>query len=95
MRKIEYINKDSMSHYVGIPDEAPDSHAMYGIVIGPPDLSNLELPKQVEVRLNNELFVRGLITIADVRKRRIDVLGALQSALAVDVAKVIEIYKET
>lgn len=78
---------------VVIPADAPDSDAPKGIVIGPPDLDSLGLPRSIEVRLNNELFARGLLRRADVMKRPQEVFAALQAALRVDVAAVTNLYE--
>lgn len=65
----------------------------FGVVIGPPYLDGLELPDSVMVRLHNELFYRRLFTLADVRRRPIDVDGALRAALKLDVQKILEAYR--
>lgn len=85
-------DKEGRITIVEVPDDAPSSHDRYGIEIGPPDLSELGLPPEIEVRLNNELYHRGIITRNDAIKRRNDVLGALQAALKIHVQKVIEAY---
>lgn len=64
----------------------------YGIVIGPPDLSHLGLPHEVETRLNNELYVRGFITKKDVMKNRQEVMNAVLTAFTVTVDKIMESY---
>lgn len=77
-----------------IPDEAPDTEAELGIPAGPPDLSELELPLEVEVRLNNQLFHRSLFDWTDVRRRGGDVMGALLAALKLDAQRVINLYRD-
>lgn len=93
MRRVKYEDTRGFLFIVEIPDDAPDSEAKYGNPVGPPVLSGLGLPLEVERALNRELFARGLFTFADVRKRQMDVLSALKSALSLDVGKVMEAYK--
>jgi hypothetical protein len=75
-----------------VPDNAEEYEYSRGVVIGPPDLSSLGLPIEIETRLNDELYARGLIGINDVRKNRQEVLYALQTALAVTVERIMECY---
>lgn len=86
------IVRDGFKYRVQVPNDSLESTWQYGIVIGPPDLSVLQLDEETTKRLNNELFVRGLITEKDVRKRTHEVFGALQAALSVDVQTVIQAY---
>lgn len=77
-----------------VPDEASENTWQYGVLVGPPDLSELGLPEDIEVRLNNELFNRGLITKRDLRRRGAEVVAALQAALKVDAQRIIELYTD-
>lgn len=93
MKKVVHKDKKGRLFYVNIPDDAPESHASMGIPIGPPDLSDLGLPIATEVRLNNELFNRGLLIRKDVKSRPIEVFAALQSAFRVDAAAITNLYE--
>lgn len=62
------------------------------MIYGPVPLDALELPQDVNVRLHNELFNRGLLTADDVRRRPNDVLAALQIALRVNVQQIQNIF---
>lgn len=77
-----------------VPDDAPEETWEYGLVIGPPSLESLGLPPSIEVRLHNELYFRGLIQKADIKRRMPDVVAALQSALVVDAQRIAELYEE-
>ena len=77
-----------------MPDGAPESDAPKGLIVGPPSLEPLGLPLEIEVRIHNELFYRQLLTAADVRKRRMDVIGALMSALKVDGETIVQLYQK-
>lgn len=92
MREVVHTLRDGRKQKVLIPDNAPDSHAAMGVLVGPPDLDALQLPTALEVRLHNELFNRGLFTRKDVQKRPQEVFAALQSALRVDVAAIANLY---
>lgn len=93
MRESEYIDSEGRKWCVGLPDDAPDSHAPMGVRIGPPSLESLGLPKDIEVRLHNELYNRRLFSLADVERRRQDVLGAIMAIFRLDTQKVIELYR--
>lgn len=71
------------------PDETDLSR---GIVQGPPDITELNLPERVAVRLHNELFNRGLITRSDVKGRAMEVHAALQAAYHVDATAILNLY---
>lgn len=75
-----------------LPDNLPESDAKYGLMIGPPLLEHLGLPLHVEINLHNELFNRGIFTLAIARKQRNDLVAALQKALAIDADKILEAY---
>lgn len=87
------IEKLGKKYRVQVPDEAEQELWQYGIVLGPPDLSSLGLPPSIEVRLHNELHVRGLIQRSDLDRRASDVVAAIQSALKLDAQRVIAIYE--
>lgn len=86
------IVRDGFKYRVQVPNDSLESTWQYGIVVGPPDLSVLGFDEETNKRLNNELFVRGLITEKDVRKRAHEVFGALQAALSVDVQTIMQAY---
>lgn len=92
MREVDYTDDEGRWHRVLLPESAPDSAAHRGIPVGPPDLRALELPRDVEIRLHNQLFHRRLFTERDVRARGHDVLSALQSALRVSVQAITNVY---
>jgi len=71
-----------------------ESEAEIGIPLGPPDTRGLGLPDGIDVRLNNNLFNRGLITWDDVRRRPMEVTAALQSAYRLDAGRIISLYRE-
>lgn len=88
------IEKLGKKYRVQVPDEAAEELWQYGIVLGPPDLSSLGLPPSIEVRLHNELHVRGLITREDLARRSpADIVAAIQSALKLDAQGVIALYQ--
>lgn len=84
----EYKDDEGRWWVVAVPEGETD--LAMGIPIGPPDLSGLNLPLNIEVRLHNQLWSRGLITAKDIRgpNGSREVFAALQSALKVDVASV-------
>lgn len=93
MRRTTYEDAKGRKFLVELPDSAPDTHAKMGVRVGPPDLSKLELPVAVEVRLNNALFARGLYTRGDLIGRRQELFAALQSAYKTDVQVLDTLYE--
>lgn len=92
VRNATYKDDSGRLWSVILPDNAPDEHIKYGVVEGPPDISSLELPVHIEVRLHNELFHRRLFTYSDLKKRRPDLIGALQAAFSIDIQRLVTIY---
>ena len=88
------ITRDGKKYKAIVPDGSLEAMWQYGIIIGPPDLSGLRLPHEIEVRLNNELFNRGLISKKDLRNNINNVQGALMAALRVDVQTILAAYEE-
>jgi hypothetical protein len=95
MRETRYQDREGRRWQVLLPEGVPDSEAEKGVRLGPPDLTPLDLPLSLEVRLNNELHARGMIRDRDVRGRRADVIGALMAALAVDAGRISDLYALT
>lgn len=93
MRELEYTDEEGRKFKVLIPKSSPDDHARFGIILGPPDLSLLGLPRDTEIRLNNQLYYRRVLTLRDAVGRKRDVLAALQATFAVDVEKIVNQYR--
>lgn len=81
---------DGRYYYVTLPDNENDPTR--GIVLGPPDLSSLNLPQEIEEKLHLELFVRGIKDRKTAMKKREEIFAALQVAFAVTASKVMECY---
>lgn len=87
-----YKDLEGRQKVVLLPEGAPESDVDKGILVGPPPLDDLNLPIEVEVRLNNELFARGILEGRDVLRKRQEVQYAIQAALRLDVERVIGAY---
>lgn len=87
------IEKLGKKYKALVPDNDPPELWQYGIIVGPPDLSSLDLPPSIEVRLHNELYVRGLITKNDIKLRLRDLGLAIQFALGLDVQTLAALYE--
>ncbi len=94
MRIIDYIDDDGYKRRVSLPDDAPDTHANMGILVGPPNLAPLDLPPQHDLALNNELFDRGLLTAEDVQGRQEELSAALKRVLKLDILILQQLFKE-
>ncbi len=94
MKRVESVDRLGRKTAVWLPNDAPESDAYLGIPIGPPALDGLHLPKEIEIRLHNELFARGIFSLRDVNAERQNVVGALMSALKIDVEHIADIYRQ-
>jgi len=93
VKRLPYTDPDGRMWLVGLPDDRPDSDVAMGIPLAPPSLDSLGLPEEISIRLQNELVMRRLFDVKDVRKRRIDVIAALQAALRVNCQMVVDLYE--
>jgi hypothetical protein len=92
LQRIIYTDTEGRKKIVLLPAGTPETEAEKGIPVGPPSLAELNLPTDIEVRLNNELFHRNLIEPRDLVRRRQEVLYAIQSALKLDVDSILAVY---
>jgi len=90
LRKVEYTDREGRIFITQLPEGVPDSQAEIGIPVGPPDLTELHLPIETEVRLNNALVRRELIEAKDASVERIR--EALMAALKVDAQRIALLY---
>lgn len=93
MRQVDYKDEKGRYHRVKLPDDAPDDQAPLGVLVGPPDVVDyLNLPEPFATTLHNQLYHRGLFTAKDIRKRSVELQGAILAALAVDTGRLHEAY---
>lgn len=85
LRRVTFTDPEGRRFYRMIPMDADEREAEWGVPVGPPSLANLGLPLATEVRLNNELFHRELLTESDIKNRRVDAHAAVMAAYKVDV----------
>lgn len=90
--RADYTDETGRTWAVLVPVGHPEQAEM-GMVIGPPDLSDLGLPEAITVRLHNELHARGLLTGYDLRGREREIVAALQAALRVDAQTILAAYR--
>lgn len=88
----EWTDRDGRHFVVMVPEDAPPEHARMGIPVGPPSLSALGWPIDVEVALHNQLHARGILTRTDAMARPQEVQAAIQRALRLDVQRVQELF---
>lgn len=92
LRRTSYKDLDGRQWAVDVPAGVSDKDAHMGLHVGPQPLTELGLPLETEVRLHNELFRRGILTLTDAKKRRAELFASLQAAYAVDSERLIELY---
>lgn len=92
LKRTSWIDPEGRKKFVLIPEESGEEQAEMGIPVGPPSFAELELPTEIEVRLNNELANRGILTPVDALRNRAEISLAIQSALKIDVDRVVQMY---
>lgn len=92
MNEADYTAKTGKRYHVKLPDGVPESDAMKGVIIGPPDLT-LDLPQRVAVELHNQLHARRIYTLKDALKHRDEVRNAIAATLRLDVERVFAAYQ--
>lgn len=91
----QYTDKEGRLHAVYLPAGAPEEDAHMGMSLGPPSLKDLGLPLEMEVRLHNELFHRGVLSYDDAKARSGDLVAALMATFRVDASKLQQIYYDS
>lgn len=94
MMAVKHVATDGRISVVLVPEASPEKTWGAGILVGPPDLSELGLGEEVTVRLHNELFIRGIVRRDDARSNRAQIVAALMATLKVDAERIIQIYEE-
>lgn len=92
LERITYTDEEGRKKVVLLPNDSLEADPSMGVPVGPPTLENLNLPKEIEVRLNNELFNRNILTAQDALKHRGEILYAVQAALKIDANSVLDMY---
>lgn len=94
MRLLDYTDERGRRWRVALPEDAPDSDAARGALIGPPPVADdIGLPEPQATRLHNELHRRGLYRLRDVQRRPQDVQAALMAALGLDMQRIAQAYQ--
>lgn len=98
VNRVEYIDDLGRRYEVELPDGAADP--AHGRIIGPWFLeelarSGVELPVDTATRLHNELYARRILTAEDADRpgNQEALIGAMRSALRVDVMRIREAYR--
>lgn len=89
--RASYEDEEGKLWAVWTPQDEDD--ATKGIPIGPQDISELGLSKDIEIALHNQLFYRGLFSWRDIRHNQRELLAAIQAAYKVDAAKINNLYQ--
>ena len=93
MKQGSYTDSQGRKFATWLPEDANDVDAELGIPLGPPNLEGLGLPEELEIRLHNQLFARGIFTLAQAERNKLNVQGAMQAVLKLDVLHIVEIYR--
>lgn len=98
MKQVDYEAKDGRKFRVQVPDDCPENMYKSGIPVGPPDidhrLAGMGWPKELRVRLHNQLHARKLFTLRDLMRKPQDIEGALKATLKVALQAIPQWYRE-
>lgn len=86
----DYEDENGYCWRVRVPEDCEDPSM--GIPVGPPDLTPLGLPPDLQRTLHNQLHARGLFTRRDLRGRMREIQAALQATYKVDAQIVTGLY---
>lgn len=92
LKRTSYKDDSGKFRMVLLPEEANEEEAPNGIPLGPPNLEALGLPEEMETRLSNELFHRGIITEDDASRRRNEIVSAIMVTFRVDAERIASLY---
>ena len=67
MALVKYTDDDGYAYLVRVPDGAKPYQYSKGIVLGPPDISQIGLPEEDEKRLRSELVEAQLVSAQTIR----------------------------
>lgn len=91
-KQVDWTDERGMKHRVTLPSRANNDSAPRGILVGPPDLSTLRLPEDIEVKLSNELASRGLFQYSDISRHRDQAQAAILASIRLDVDLLMAAY---
>lgn len=93
MKTVDWEDKKGRKFRSLLPDNAPDSEAPKGVLVGPPDvIGYLKLKEPFATELHNALFENGLFTSKDILRTKGILQGILQSVLHLTVTKIYDAY---
>lgn len=95
MKTVDYEDGRGRTLRVLLPDDADESQADFGILVGPPPVVDaLNLPEPFATQLHNELHRRGLWDANVVKKNAESLKGAIQAVVLVNAQILHEAYLE-
>lgn len=90
--RIPYTDPQGFKWLVDVPQGMEDRPEL-GVRVGPPDLSDTDLPEDIARRLNHQLFNRGIITTEQATARTGEITAALSAALKVSTTTILNLYQ--
>lgn len=95
LRLTHYMDEEGRKWRTLIPEGMPETEqqARMGIPAGPVSTDTLGWPPELQVRLHNQLFDRGIWGPREAVSRPQDVQGAIIAALKTDVQRVLSLYR--
>lgn len=93
LKQVEYSDVAGRHWARMLPNSEPNSRAGIGIPVGPPPLDSLDLPEDLQTRLHNELYARGILTLDQALTNRREIQAAMMAAFRLDVDRIIACYR--
>lgn len=76
--RVHYTKDKGLIQIREVPDNAGESQYKWGVVVGPPDISELNLTKNKIKKLNNELALGWFGDYEDTKGRRSELMSIIQ-----------------
>lgn len=92
MREVTWKDEAGRIWVTLIPDNAPEADAPRGVPLGPPPLTELGLPLEVEVALHNMLVRHRVLTWEDAQTKLSKITAAVNASLRLSAQKVQAVY---
>lgn len=98
MKSVTYIDQKGRKWRRWLPDTVSEERANLGVPGGPVPLDKLAeemgMPEEIQTRLHNALFERGIFTKYDAVTRRQDIVGAFTSVFKLDAQRIIDLFDD-
>lgn len=94
LQRVVYTNKQDWKEIRLVDQDSNPSEYGQGILVGPPDLTDLKIKAAKKRLLNNRLVSANMITFPDLNARRRELLILIRETLGLDDQEASKIRRE-